>query len=176
MTKAYKRQNLNQLRVVVIFIKIIFSKELVKNRITSKFNLFYISTNFFKEMNVKLDTKEKFTVISPIEAIISANMTVELQLLLQTFFEKTIPHVILNLSAVKEIDEESLQMIVEMQQKFYNDNFSFVLCELNESIIISLEGKDMLDSMNITPTESEAWDIVQMEEIERELLSDFNDN
>jgi hypothetical protein len=24
--------------------------------------------------------------------------------------------------------------------------------------------------MNITPTESEAWDIVQMEEIERELL------
>jgi len=24
--------------------------------------------------------------------------------------------------------------------------------------------------MNITPTESEAWDIIQMEEIERELL------
>jgi len=24
--------------------------------------------------------------------------------------------------------------------------------------------------MNITPTESEAWDIVQMEEIERELM------
>jgi hypothetical protein len=26
--------------------------------------------------------------------------------------------------------------------------------------------------MNVTPTESEAWDIVQMEEIERELLDD----
>jgi hypothetical protein len=26
--------------------------------------------------------------------------------------------------------------------------------------------------MNITPTESEAWDILQMEEIERELLND----
>jgi hypothetical protein len=26
--------------------------------------------------------------------------------------------------------------------------------------------------MNITPTESEAWDILQMEEIERELLKD----
>jgi len=26
--------------------------------------------------------------------------------------------------------------------------------------------------MNVTPSESEAWDIVQMEEIERELLSD----
>jgi hypothetical protein len=26
--------------------------------------------------------------------------------------------------------------------------------------------------MNITPSETEAWDIVQMEEIERELLDD----
>jgi hypothetical protein len=27
--------------------------------------------------------------------------------------------------------------------------------------------------MNVTPTESEAWDILQMEEIERELLGDI---
>jgi hypothetical protein len=32
-------------------------------------------------------------------------------------------------------------------------------------------GKDeLLDQLNVVPTESEAWDIVQMEEIERELL------
>ena len=31
---------------------------------------------------------------------------------------------------------------------------------------------ELLEIMNITPTESEAWDIVQMEEIERELLDD----
>ena len=29
---------------------------------------------------------------------------------------------------------------------------------------------EMLEVMNVTPTESEAWDIVQMEEIERELM------
>jgi len=28
----------------------------------------------------------------------------------------------------------------------------------------------LLDLLNVTPTESEAWDIVQMEEIEREML------
>jgi hypothetical protein len=33
-----------------------------------------------------------------------------------------------------------------------------------------LEKEELLELMNITPTESEAWDIVQMEEIERELL------
>ncbi|RYZ15978.1 MAG: anti-anti-sigma factor, partial [Chitinophagaceae bacterium] len=35
-----------------------------------------------------------------------------------------------------------------------------------------LDGLDLLELMNVTPTESEAWDIVQMEEIERELLDD----
>ena len=34
-----------------------------------------------------------------------------------------------------------------------------------------LDEKELLELMNVTPTESEAWDIVQMEEIERELLN-----
>ena len=33
-----------------------------------------------------------------------------------------------------------------------------------------LKKQDLFDLLNITPTESEAWDIVQMEEVERELL------
>ena len=32
------------------------------------------------------------------------------------------------------------------------------------------EEAELLDLLNFTPTESEAWDIVQMEEIERELM------
>jgi hypothetical protein len=32
------------------------------------------------------------------------------------------------------------------------------------------EQMELLDILNVTPTESEAWDIVQMEEIEREFL------
>jgi len=33
------------------------------------------------------------------------------------------------------------------------------------------ESEDLPDVLNITPTESEAWDIVQMDEIERELMN-----
>jgi hypothetical protein len=33
-----------------------------------------------------------------------------------------------------------------------------------------LDEKELLELMNVTPTESEAWDIVQMEEIERDLF------
>jgi hypothetical protein len=35
-----------------------------------------------------------------------------------------------------------------------------------------LDQNDLLEMMNITPTQSEAWDIVQMEEIEREFLDE----
>jgi anti-anti-sigma regulatory factor len=67
-------------------------------------------------------------------------------------------------------------MIYEMQQKFYNDNNSFVICGINKSILNQFEALELLDTMNITPSESEAWDIVQMEEIERELLNGFDEN
>jgi hypothetical protein len=77
---------------------------------------------------------------------------------------------------VQQIDDEVLDLIVEQQQSFYQENFSFVICCLNAEIIAKLEEKEYLDTMNITPSESEAWDIVQMEEIERELLNDFDDN
>jgi hypothetical protein len=40
----------------------------------------------------------------------------------------------------------------------------------------ALDELDLTDILNITPTESEAWDIVQMEEIERELLGNDADN
>jgi len=35
-----------------------------------------------------------------------------------------------------------------------------------------LDKNELLELMNVTPTQSEAWDIVQMEEIEREFLRD----
>ena len=126
-------------------------------------------------MHLKTDTKEKFTVITPEESMVSANMSAEFILFLQSYLSLQVPHVILNAKYIQQIDPEVLIKIMETQQVFYNDNHSFVICELAASIVAQLEKMDMLDSMNITPTESEAWDIVQMEEIERELLRDMED-
>ena len=47
-----------------------------------------------------------------------------------------------------------------------------MVCELQEPVEKMLDERELLEVMNSTPTESEAWDIVQMEEIERELLGD----
>jgi anti-anti-sigma regulatory factor len=127
-------------------------------------------------MNVKIDTKEKFCVITPEVNEITANMSDELSKCLSTQLSKPVPHAILNLHLAEKIDDSVLTMIYEMQQKFYNDNNSFVICGINKGILNQLEALELLDTMNITPSESEAWDIVQMEEIERELLNGFDEN
>lgn len=121
-------------------------------------------------MSVKIDTKEKFTVITPQESNFSVNMTEELVQMLSGYIQKEIPHIVLNLQNVSNIDNESAEKIAQLQQNFYENNCSFVICELQEPVETLLENLEILEVLNVTPTESEAWDIVQMEEIERELL------
>lgn len=123
-------------------------------------------------MNIKTDTKERFTVITPQEATISANMTWELKNTLLPYIQKDIPHIVLNLSQVENMDEASGKEITMLQQQFYENNCSFVICELTTNVEAMLDKEELLEIMNVTPTESEAWDILQMEEIEREFLDE----
>ena len=123
-------------------------------------------------MNVKIDTKEKFIVITPTESKLSVNMTAELAEMLLTYTQKDIPHIVLNLQDVTDIDEESGKILADVQQKFYEANCSCVICGLQKTVEDKLDLQGILELLNVTPSESEAWDIVQMEEIERELLGD----
>lgn len=126
-------------------------------------------------MNVKIDTKEKFTVITPKEAEISANMTGDLAELLLPYQSNDIPHIVLNMEQVSSITGEAAETIAGLQQQFYEKNLSFIVCNLQKEVENVFVDMDLADGMNITPTESEAWDILQMEEIERELMGDFDD-
>ena len=123
-------------------------------------------------MNVKIDTKEKFTVITSLEPSFHANMTGKLEELLLSYTEKNIPHLVLNMKQVAAMDKECAIKLAELQQLFYEKNASFVICELQDNVEQVFDNEELLEVMNVTPTESEAWDIVQMEEIERELLGE----
>lgn len=123
-------------------------------------------------MEVKTDTKEKFHVIGVVAPHLSANMTAELCKELTAYLQNDVKNIILNLKEVESMDEEGAEGLVKTQQTFYENGASFVICELNPALESFLDTKNLLELMNVTPTESEAWDIVQMEEIERELLSD----
>ena len=121
-------------------------------------------------MNVKIDTKEKFVVISPLDPDLTANMTEEFTNMMLPYMQKDIPHIILNMSAIQNAEEKACEMLADIQQKFYENNCSFVICELQKAVEDKLDHLELLEILNVTPTESEAWDIVQMEEVERELM------
>jgi anti-anti-sigma regulatory factor len=128
-------------------------------------------------MLFKLDTKEKFHAITVNERIFTADMAAELTDLLLPYLqndadlpEKHVKNIILNLKELQSIDEPAAEKLVKLQQIFYENKASFVICGLQMPIEKVLDSLNLLELMNTTPTENEAWDIVQMEEIERELM------
>jgi len=123
-------------------------------------------------MEVKRDTKEKFHVITVESQHLSANMTADLCKQITTHLDEVIRNVVLKLTGVKTIDDEGAECLVKTQQAFYEAGASFVICEMTTELEDALDHQDLLELMNVTHTESEAWDIVQMEEIERELLDE----
>jgi anti-anti-sigma regulatory factor len=121
-------------------------------------------------MLFKIDTREKFHAIRIQEPVLSANMTEDLDKCLLPFLEKDVKNVVVILKDTQNIEDAAAEHLVKLQQAFYEQDASFVICELQDGVETALDNMDLLEMMNVTPTESEAWDIVQMEEIERELL------
>ena len=124
-------------------------------------------------MEIKISTKEKFTVITPITPQITDTNAEEISISCLNCLNSEIKNVVLNLQSVTAIDNEAAKTIANLQQQFYETNASFVICGIKPQVEQSFETLELLEFLNTTPTESEAWDIVQIEEIERELMDDF---
>ncbi len=123
-------------------------------------------------MRVKINTKEKFSIITPNEEDLSDNIAAELFQTILNFLQTDNKNVVLNLQDVLTIDNDALERLANIQQEFYEKSASFVICKVHPLIEHKLDELELLEVMNITPTEAEAGDIVQMEEIERELMDD----
>lgn len=121
-------------------------------------------------MEVKIDTREKFHAITILEPSLAANMTENLNNCLLPYLQTDVKNVVLNLRDIHSIDNAAAERLVQLQQEFYENHASFVICELQKSVEETFDKQNLLELINVTPTESEAWDIVQMEEIERELM------
>ena len=123
-------------------------------------------------MKFKIDTREKFHVIRISEGLLAANMTAELGEKLNSILQNDVKNAILNLKDIETLDNAAGEWLVTTQQKFYEQNASFVICEIRKQVEEELDGFGLLELLSTTPTESEASDIVQMEEIEREWMDD----
>jgi anti-anti-sigma regulatory factor len=118
----------------------------------------------------QIDTKEKFNVITILNKDLSSNLVPELAELTSKWGNTPQKNLIINLQNVEKWDDSVIEQITLSQGQFYEKNTSFVICALSDQLLDILDKTEYAELLNMTPTESEAWDIVQMEEIERELL------
>lgn len=125
-------------------------------------------------MQVKTDTKEKFHVITLPGNSFSASMTEELSNYLLSFLQNDVKNIVLVLKDIETMDNAAAENLVKIQQKFYEKKASFVVCELQKQVENFLDKIEVLELLNPAPTESEASDIVQMEEMEREMFDEDN--
>ena len=123
-------------------------------------------------MQVKIDTKEKYHVIGIRERVLTANMTEELLSGLLVYLNGDVKNLVLNLKDIIYVDDAAAETLINIQQSYYDKNASFVVCHLHPQVEEALDSTGLLEVMNVVPTESEAADIIRMEEIERELMED----
>jgi anti-anti-sigma factor len=122
-------------------------------------------------MQVKIDTKEKFHAITIQEGHLAANMTAALDDNLLPILQNDVKNVVLILKDIQNVEDAAARSLVRIQEAFYDSGVSFVICELRPEVEKTLENTGLLELLNVVPTASEAGDIVQMEEVERELLN-----
>lgn len=121
-------------------------------------------------MQYKTVLKEKFTVVTFLDTSLTSNSVPEINEITQKILSQSPKNLVVNCGQVKQWDASIIAVLGNAQQQFYDNNASFVICALSEALQNSIDNSEYAEMMNLTPTETEAWDIVQMEEIERELL------
>ena len=121
-------------------------------------------------MELKIDTKEKYQLLTPAGTSSTAIIAAEIETICNKCLESPLKNMVLNLENVTDIDPTACQVLTDLQQAFYDKSASFVICCLSPKIENAFDELGFLEVLNLTPTVSEASDIVMMEEIERELL------
>jgi anti-anti-sigma factor len=120
------------------------------------------------DMKVKISTNGKFHAITVLEPILAANMTAALRDLCGPFLKQEVKNLLLNLKDIQKMDSAAAETLLELRNLFYANNASFVLCELQPSVKKIFDQSEQFEILQIAPTQSEASDIIFMEEIERE--------
>ena len=100
-------------------------------------------------------------------------MAAELENLVKNELATAGKSLIIDMQHVQSMDAKLAVSLNELHALVYDSGKSFVICSIQPVVKKTLEEAGLLENLNTTPTDSEAWDIVQMEEIERELGMDF---
>jgi len=120
-------------------------------------------------MDVKISTNAKFHAISFRERELAANMTEDLRNFLLPFLQNEVKNLVLIMKDIQKIHSAAAKELLQIRNSFYENRASLVLCELQVPVKEIFDLDEQYEGLQITPTFSEAADMVYLEEIEREM-------
>ncbi|MRG47260.1 STAS domain-containing protein [Chitinophaga sp. SYP-B3965] len=119
-------------------------------------------------MQFKIDTKEKIVLFRLEEPELNANLAAELEETISGMTELEEKNLVLDLRSLQSIDEKGLKAIFAVYNHQYERGLSAAVAHLSPDLAAVL-GEKYPEMLNVVPTESEAIDMVMMEDLEREL-------
>lgn len=121
-------------------------------------------------MEFKIDTKDSFTIIMPVNARIDAKLTGALREKCAELAQKGANNFILDLKDCGEMDGNCIDDLVTLHEECYANEQSLVYTGINKQGITVLKENETDMLINLAPTMKEAVDIISMEILERDLF------
>lgn len=123
-------------------------------------------------MEFKFDTKTTYTVITPVAGVLDKDVTAKLAEVTAQDYGGDSNNFIIDLQYCKSADNTSLSSLRQVHDACYTAQRSFVLTGLQAELRQTLQNNDETSGLNMAPTMEEAIDIISMEILERDLLSE----
>jgi anti-anti-sigma regulatory factor len=123
-------------------------------------------------MDFKIDTRDTFSVITPVSETITANLTGELQATFEKMRQSGSQHFIVDLQHCTQMDAEAMEQLVAMHEECYSMGRSLVFTGIKGKVMTALKENETDLLLNVAPKMIEAIDIISMEILERDLFGE----
>ncbi|MFQ5334566.1 MAG: STAS domain-containing protein [Flavobacteriales bacterium] len=119
-------------------------------------------------MAIEIETKEKYIIATPKVDKLDSSISPSLKSELVMANADGAKNIILNLQHVKYCDSSGLSAVLIGNRICRNTDGTFVICCLQDAVMNLIKISQLDRIINLTPTLSEAEDLVILEEVGRE--------
>jgi anti-anti-sigma factor len=123
-------------------------------------------------MEFKIDTKPNYTLIQSDSKELNVNMAEALRQKVKELSEKDSRNFIIDLKNCLQIELEAGNILLDLHNRVYESEGSLVFTNLEDEVLQTLKKEQLHLSLNLSPTQIEAVDIISMEILERNLLNE----
>lgn len=123
-------------------------------------------------MDFKIDTRDTFSVITPVADEISANLSDELHATIRKMRQSGSQNFIIDLQHCRNIDAEAIPGLLELHEESYSMGKSLVFTGVKGKVLAAIKETEADEHINIAPKMIEAIDIISMEILERDLFEE----